>query len=104
MSPTTSQNNGGNMKRYKNITDHVIITDNQSEKKSIIPAKDDSITITIRVDPVIYGRFKAFCTKAGSSKREVASEAIAYWILFLAKEAGNEGIEQARQDWKEKRL
>jgi hypothetical protein len=96
------------MKKYIGISDHVTLNPDNQSKSQNKHAKhiygENSITITIRVDPVIYGRFKAFCTKAGSSKREVASEAIAYWILFMAKEAGNEGIEQARQDWKEKRL
>jgi hypothetical protein len=97
-----------NMKRYQNVTDHVVIDyDNQSKPKKKYAEYiygEKPVNITIKVDPVIYGRLKTYYTKEGSSKREVASEAIAYWILFMAKEAGDEGLEQARQDWKEKRL
>ena len=89
------------MKKYRNITDHVIIVpDNQSK----IPIKppgavgENSCNITIHVDPIIYGRLKAYCTKNGSTIKDVASEAIAYWILFLAKEAREETA-QVRADW-----
>jgi len=96
------------MKKYIGITDHVI-TDwsNQSKSKKKCADEiygDNPITISIRVDPIIYGRFKAYCTKEGSSKRELASEAIAYWILFLSKEAKAEGIEQVRADWEDIRM
>jgi hypothetical protein len=95
------------MRKYRNITDHVIIDrDNQSKKKKKprVPPEKRFMTITIRVDPVIHGRFHAYCTKEGSTQLEVASEAIAYWVLFLAKEAGGEEIEQARADWEEIRM
>lgn len=96
------------MKKYKNITDHVIIDPSNQSKVKKRPTDglpgEKFTTVTIRVDTSIYGRFKAYCTKEGSNQMEVASEAIAYWILFLKKEAKEEGIEQARADWEAIRM
>ena len=71
------------------------MTDNQSEKN--VPKK--LVSVTIRIEKSIHDRLKSYAGREKSTITDIAGEAVAYWIYFLAKEARKEGLEAAKGVW-----
>ena len=88
------------MQKYE-AKDDVTMPGNQSEIFDI--AEDYPVNITIRVDRKIYKKLTSYVKRQSSTIKDVAGEAITYWILFLAKEAEMEamggGVDQAKKNW-----